>query len=66
MMGDGTTHDVKVVPEWIDTLDIKEIEILCTDKGYNSELLREKIENIQTKADIAKKTNSKSNNEYID
>lgn len=36
-------HDAKVVNYLIDTLDLKDTEILCTDKGYDLELLREKI-----------------------
>lgn len=40
---DGTTHDVKVAPDLIDCLDLKE-KILCADKGYDSEPLREQIE----------------------
>lgn len=66
IIGDGTTHDVKVAPDLIDCLDFKETEILCADKGYDSASLREKIENTQTKANIPKKCNSKSSNEYMD
>ena len=66
IIGDGTTHDVKVAPDLIDCLDFKETEILCADKGYDSASLREKIKNTQTKANIPKKSNSKSRNEHMD
>ena len=55
----GTTHDVKVAPDLIDALDLKETKVLCVDKGYDSDLLRTKIEDTQTKANIPKKCNSK-------
>ncbi|MFC6052871.1 transposase [Acinetobacter sp. Ac_877] len=66
IIGDGTTHDVKVAPRLIDCLDLAETEILCADKGYDSEFLREKIKSTKTKANIPKKGNSKSNNEHMD
>ena len=66
IIGDGTTHDVKVAPDLIDGLDLKETKILCADKGYDSGLLREKIEKNQTKANIPKKCNSKSSNQHMD
>lgn len=31
IIGDGTTHDVKVAPELIDALDLKETKALCAD-----------------------------------
>lgn len=57
---------MNVAPDLIDCLNLEETEILCADQGYDSELLREKIENIQTKANIPKKSNSKSSNGYMD
>ena len=66
IIGDGKTHDVKVAPHLIDALDLKDTEILCADKGYDSELLREKIENTDTKANIPKKCNSKSSSQHMD
>lgn len=55
IIGDGSTHDVKVAPDLIDGLDLKETKILCADKGYDSKPLREKIKKTQTKAYIPKK-----------
>ena len=40
MITDGTTHDIKVAPDLIATLDLKETEVVCADKGYDSEPLR--------------------------
>ena len=44
MITDGTTHDVKVAPDLISTLDLKETKVVCADKGYDSEP-RERSEN---------------------
>ena len=54
IIGDGTTHDVKVTPDLIDALDLNETRILCADKGYDSELLRAKIKDTNIKANIPK------------
>lgn len=66
LIGDGTTHDVKVVPDLINYMNLEETEILCTDKGYDSELLRMKLEAPKIKANSPKKCNSKSNNQHMD
>ena len=66
MITDGTTHDVKVAPDLISTLDLKETKVVCADKGYDSEPLREQIRKTGTKANIPKKTNSQSNNDHMD
>src|SRR3990167_4437777 len=63
---DGNTHDVKVAPDLISTLDLKETKVVCADKGYDSEPLREQIRKTGTKANIPKKTNSQSNNDHMD
>ncbi|MEQ1352357.1 hypothetical protein ABLU18_16735, partial [Acinetobacter junii] len=36
------------------TLDLKETEVVCADKGYDSEPLREQIRKTGTKANIPK------------
>lgn len=51
LIHDGTTHDVKVVPAL---------------KGYDSKELRKKIEKAVIKANIPKKSNTLSNNDYMD
>ncbi|MBO3656463.1 IS5 family transposase, partial [Acinetobacter bereziniae] len=63
---DGTTHDVKVAPDLISKLDLNEVEVVCGDKGYDSEPLREQIRATRTKANIPKKSNSQSNNDHMD
>lgn len=62
MITDGTTHDVKVASDLILTLD----EVVCADKGYDSEPLREQIRKTGEKANILKKINSQSNNDHMD
>lgn len=54
----GTTHDLKVAPKLVDRLDLNETEILCADKGYDSESLREQVEKTSTQANIPKKSNT--------
>ncbi|MEC5210715.1 hypothetical protein RCH20_001791 [Psychrobacter sp. PL15] len=41
ILSNGTTHDVKVAPNLIDKIDLSDTDILCADKGYDSETLRE-------------------------
>ena len=55
MISDGTAHYIKVAPDLISTLDLKETEVVCADKGYDSELLCEQIRKIGAKANIPKK-----------
>ena len=66
IISDGTTHDVKIAPKLIKTLDLSETEVLCADKGYDSESLREQISAEETKANIPRKSNTLSNNEHMD
>ncbi len=66
LIHDGTTHDVSVAPALVDCIDLKDTDVLCADKGYDSELLREQIEKTATKANIPKKSNTRSNNDYMD
>lgn len=37
----GTTHDVgvKVAPDLVDNIDLSDTDILCADKGYDSDAL---------------------------
>ena len=66
MITNGTTHNVKVAPELVAKLDLEETEILCADKGYDSEPLREQIRATDTQAKIPRKSNTQSNNNHID
>lgn len=47
-------HDVKVESDLIDGLDLEQTEIICANKGYDSEFLIKKIKNTQSKVDIPK------------
>ena len=66
MITNGTTHNVKVAPELVTKLNLEETEILCADKGYDSEPLREQIRATDTQAKILRKSNTQSNNNHID
>ena len=39
MITDGTTHDVKVALDLISIIGLKDTEVVCADKGYDSEPL---------------------------
>ncbi|ENV76297.1 hypothetical protein F944_01265 [Acinetobacter ursingii DSM 16037 = CIP 107286] len=48
-------YDIKIAPELILGLDLKETQVVCADKGYDSEPLRELIKQTGTKEKIANK-----------
>ncbi len=66
MITDRTTREVKVAPDLISTIDLKETEVVCADKGYDSEPLREQIRKTGAKTNMPKKANSQSNNDHMD
>jgi len=66
IVSDGTVHDVKIAPELVDALDLESTTILCADKGYDSKKLRDRIIATGTKANIPKKSNTKSDNDHMD
>jgi len=66
IISDGTTHDIKVAPELVSKLDLTESEMLCADKGYDSESLRNQIILTKSKANIPRKSNTKANNDHMD
>ena len=47
-------------------LDLEQTEILCADKGSDSEPLRNQIKVTKTKANIPKKSNTKTSNDHMD
>ena len=57
---------MKVAPGLVEKLDLEETDVLCADKGYDSEPLREQISATNTKANIPRKPNTHSNNNHID
>ena len=44
ILSDGTTHDVKVAPDLIDKIGLRDTDMLCADKDYDSDALRAHIE----------------------
>lgn len=66
IISDGTTHDVKIAPKLVEKLDLTETEILCADKDYDCETLRDQIQKTKTKENIPIKSNTKSNNDHMD
>lgn len=66
MITNGTTHDIKIAAELVAKLDLEEAEIVCADKGYDSEPLREQIRATDTQANITRKSNTQSNNQHMD
>ena len=66
IISDGTSHDIKVAPDLVSKLDLTESEMLCADKGYDSESFRKKIRESNTKANIPRRSNAKSSNDDMD
>ncbi|MEB3767970.1 IS5 family transposase [Acinetobacter sp. MD2] len=65
IISDGTTHDAKIAPDLISKLDLAETEVVCADKGYDSESIREQIRTTETKANIPRRSNTQSNNDHM-
>ncbi len=57
---------MKVAPALVDKIDLTDTDVLSADKGYDSKALRKQIERTSTKANIPKKSNTLSNNHYMD
>lgn len=66
LIEDGTTHDVKVAPKLVNSINLCNTDILCADKSYDSESFRKQIEETGTQANIPKKSNTLSNNNRVD
>ena len=66
ILSDGTTHDVKVASDLIDQIDLSTTEIVCADKGYDSDALREHIKQTGCFNNIPRKQNTKSTNNHMD
>ena len=65
-LSDGTTHDVKVASDLIDKIDLSDTEVLCADKGYDSDALQAHIKQAGTHNNIPRKRNTKSSNDHMD
>jgi len=50
----------------VNKIDLTDTDVLSTDKGYDSKASREQIAETATKANVPKKSNTRSNNNYID
>ena len=66
ILSDGTTHDVKVAPDLIDKMDLSDTDLLCADKGYDSDALRTHIKQAGCCDNIPRKQNTKSTNNHMD
>lgn len=66
IISDGATNDVKVASNLVDLIGLQDTEVLCADKGYDSEHLRNQIKTTATKANIPKKSNIQSANDHMD
>ena len=42
LIHDGTSHNVKVATALVNPIDLKDTDVLCTNKGYDANLFREK------------------------
>lgn len=62
----GQVHDVKVAPDLVKAQDLSKTTIICTDKGYDSDELRQQIVKTNTLANIPKKSNSKTKDYPMD
>ena len=47
-----------IAPTLVAQLDLIKTEIVCADKGYNSETLREQVKSTKTKANISQRSNT--------
>ena len=66
IVGDGVTHDIKIAPELLGLLNLKNTEFLNADKGYGSEAFRERIHSRGVHANIPRKKNAKTSNGHMD
>ena len=66
ILSDGTTHDVKVAPDLVDKIDLSKTDVVFADEGYDSDVLREYIEQTATCNNIPRKQNTKSSNDHMD
>ena len=66
IVGDGVTHDIKIAPELLGLLNLKNTEFLNADKGYESEAFRELIHSRGIHANIPRKKNAKTSNRHMD
>ena len=66
ILSDGTTHDLKIAPDLIDNIDLRETVTVCADKGYDSDALQAHIEQAGCLNNIPRKRNTNSSNNHMD
>lgn len=52
---DGTTRDVKIALELVDKIDLSDTDMVCADKGYDFDKLREHIKQARSFDNIPKR-----------
>ena len=66
IISDGVTHDVKIAPDLIEKVDLKETKLLNADRGYISENISESLSQQGVHPNIPNKRNSLSGNAHMD
>ncbi|GGZ88615.1 hypothetical protein GCM10007161_20180 [Ignatzschineria indica] len=66
LVSDGATHDVKVAPELIKEVELKETKILNADRGYISEDFKMSLLKNEVHPNIPNKKNSLKDNSHMD
>ena len=66
ILSDGTIYDVKIAPDLANKIDLSDTEVLCADRGHDSEALRAHIKQAGTRDNIPRKRNTKSSNDHMD
>ena len=66
LVSDGATHDVKVAPELIKKVELKETKILNADRGYISEDFKMSLLKNEVHPNIPNRKNSLKDNRHMD
>lgn len=66
LVSDGATHDVKVAPELIKKVELKETKILNADRGYISEDFKMNLLKNEVHPNIPNRKNSLKDNRHMD
>ena len=66
IISDGVTHDIKIAPDLIEKVDMKETRVLNGDRGYISEDLSDSLLKQGVHPNIPNRKNSKTGNSHMD
>lgn len=66
ILSDETIHEVKVALDLINKTDLSNADMVCADKGYDSDTLREHIKQAGSIINIPKNRNTKTDNSHMD